>query len=167
MREEISEVVEGLLRKMVGLLRKHWGDNLVSVVLFGSVARGDFESASDIDLFIVCRSFPREYTKRTAAFVEIECMLWEDMDAVEERYDFYPCFSAILKTQQEAQRFSRLYLDMQEEARILYDRDGFFSDVLAHFRRKLKELGATKKTIGRRWYWDLKPDLKPGEVIRL
>jgi len=116
MREEISEVVEGLLRKMVDLLRKHWGDNLVSVVLFGSVARGNFGPDSDIDLFIVCRSFPREYTKRTAAFVEIERVLWEDMDAVEERYGFYPCFSAILKTQQEAQRFSRLYLDMQEEA---------------------------------------------------
>jgi hypothetical protein len=58
-------------------------------------------------------------------------------------------------------------LDMTEEAIILYDRDGFFAGILERLRKKLRELGAQRKRKGKVWYWDLKPDYKPGEVIDL
>jgi hypothetical protein len=34
-------------------------------------------------------------------------------------------------------------------------------------RKKLRQLGAQRKRMGKVWYWDLKPDYKPGEVIDL
>ena len=34
------------------------GENLTSVVLFGSVARGEAQPGSDIDLLVICRTFP-------------------------------------------------------------------------------------------------------------
>jgi hypothetical protein len=56
---------------------------------------------------------------------------------------------------------------MVEDAVILYDRGGFFGRVLANLRQKLTALGAKRLEAGRVRYWDLKPDLKPGERFEL
>ena len=56
---------------------------------------------------------------------------------------------------------------MVEDAKILFDRDVFFGVVLERLRKRLKELGARRIWRGNVWYWDLKPDYKPGDVIEL
>ncbi|MDK2796404.1 MAG: uncharacterized protein PWQ58_1603 [Archaeoglobaceae archaeon] len=65
-------------------------------------------------------------------------------------------FSPIIKTPEEAIRFSPIYLDMVEDAVILYDKNGFFRNVLENLRKKLEELGSKRLRIGKRWYWVLK-----------
>jgi len=47
-KERVSKNVENLVRKLVCELKTHLGENLVSVALFGSFARGDFHECSDI-----------------------------------------------------------------------------------------------------------------------
>ena len=56
---------------------------------------------------------------------------------------------------------------MDDYTFILYDRDGFFRRMLNRVQKRLQELGARKVYIGRMWYWDLKPDTVPGEVVEL
>jgi hypothetical protein len=56
---------------------------------------------------------------------------------------------------------------MVDDARLVRDRDGFFAGVLDRLRGRLRELGARRVWRGTRWYWDLKPDRRPGEVIEL
>jgi hypothetical protein len=56
---------------------------------------------------------------------------------------------------------------MLEEAKILVDKDNFFRAKLASLRQRLNELGAKKVQRNADWYWDLKPDLKQGEVLVL
>ena len=74
----------------------------------------------------------------------------------------------IMKTREEASYHSPLYLDMVVEGVILYDREGFFGSILDEIGRKLKKLGARRKYLkSGGWYWDLKPDYKPGEVIEI
>ena len=56
---------------------------------------------------------------------------------------------------------------MVEDARILFDRDGFFAAVLERLRARLEALGARRVWRGNAWFWDLKPDYVPGEVFEL
>ena len=56
---------------------------------------------------------------------------------------------------------------MVEDAIILYDRGGFFGEVLGRLRRRLEELGARRVRLGRRWYWVLKGDFRFGEVVEI
>lgn len=60
-----------------------------------------------------------------------------------------------------------LFLDMVQDARILYDDERFLARYLTTLRDRLHQLGARRVWLGNAWYWDLKPDLKPGEVIHL
>lgn len=150
-------------------LRKSLGEKLVAVVLFGSVARGEAISASDIDLLVVVEGMPaarfQRYAWLEAADRAVEPQvqaLWQQGTPVE--------ISVILKTPEEAARINPLSLDLTEDARILYEREPFLSsilDILERLRQRLRALGAQRKRQGSIRYGDLKPDFHPGEVIEL
>lgn len=54
-------------------LRRSLGEQLVSVLLFGSKARGDYHKDSDIDIFVLLkRKTPREYEIISQTTVDIE-----------------------------------------------------------------------------------------------
>ncbi|MFP3165615.1 MAG: nucleotidyltransferase domain-containing protein, partial [Acidianus sp.] len=80
---------------------------------------------------------------------------------------YYITLSPVLKTPEEAVRFSPLYLDLVYDGIILYDKDNFFLNILEKLKEKLKELGAERVRQGKMWYWVLKKDYKFGDVIEL
>lgn len=80
---------------------------------------------------------------------------------------FHVDFSPIILSVEEALKIRPIYLDMVEDAIILYDKNGFFSRILNRLRRRLKELGAKRIWVGDKWYWMLKPDIKFGEVVEI
>lgn len=125
----MQEPYKSLLEKLTKLLQEEFQDRLVSVVLYGSVARGDNRKDSDIDLLLVIKDLSKTITERVILFDKVERKLDDDiMRLMDEGY--YVTFSPVLKTPEEAVRFSPIYMDMTEDAIILYDRDGFFRKVL-------------------------------------
>ena len=82
-----------------------------------------------------------------------------------------PCLtsSGVLNTGDNSgvRQGSPLFLDMIEDARMLHDQDDFLRRTLAEFKARLDRLGARRVWRGNAWYWDLKPDYKPGEVFEL
>ncbi len=167
---DASEALSARLRQVAEVyaraLLHSLGRSLVSVVLFGSVARGEATSHSDVDLLVVVEELPRPRLARHAVLSAADEAVEPLLDALRREgvlTDVHP----VLKTPEEAQRMRLLYLDMVEDAVLLYDRDGFFHQVLARVRESLKRLGARRVRLGRTWYWDLKPDYRPGEVFEL
>ncbi len=149
------------------LVRDYYGEQLVGFVLFGSVARDTFRSDSDIDLLIIAEGLPQGRVKRVEEFEEnIEERLKERMKVLRSE-GIFPYLSPLFKTPDEVLRGSPLFLDMVSDAEILYDRDDFFRNYLQKLKRRLTKLGAQKVRKGGGWYWVLKPDYKPGDVIEL
>ena len=52
--------------------------------------------------------------------------------------------SPVFKTMEEAEAGSPLFFDMVEDARVLYDRHGFFAARLERLRKRFAELGAKR-----------------------
>lgn len=73
----------------------------------------------------------------------------------------------IIRSTEEIQKGTPLLLDMVEDSKILFDRDNFFKGIIEGLRKKLDELGARRIWSGNAWYWDLKPDFTPGDIIEL
>lgn len=148
------------------LLRETLGENLVSVVLFGSVARGEANANSDLDLLIVCEDLPTGRFSRLRLLEDADRRFEDELLRLRSR-GIQTRLARILKTRQEAGRVVPLYLDMVEDARLLYDCGGWFSSLLSRLRSVLARLGAERRVRGRIRYWVLKPALAPGEVIEL
>ena len=51
----LEPVVKDTLREFVRRVKGAEGDNLLRVVLFGSMVRGDFDEESDTDVFVLLR----------------------------------------------------------------------------------------------------------------
>ena len=166
-KEDVIRIYEDLLKKVVDGVRRCFGKNLVSVVLYGSLARGEVKKDSDIDLLIISEDLPRERLKRQDIFIKMEGDVDEEIKRIYEKWGCYPYISPILKTREEAKILSPLYLDMVTDARILYDKADFFKGILEKTRIELNSLHAKRKRVGKKWYWDLKPDYRLGEEIKI
>ena len=154
--------IEHLLGRLHDACQSFYGDRLVSLVVFGSVGRGTPRPDSDVDLLVVADPLPDGRIPRVREFDEVERSV-VGTGSVEEAHRLSPIF----KTPAEVRRGSPLFLDMLDDARLLYDRDGFFAGVLGALKERLDKLGAKRIWKGTSWYWDLKPDFKPGDEIVL
>jgi len=161
-----SERLYQLALEYSKVLTRVLDDALISVVLYGSVARGSATGTSDIDLVIIVKDLPAGQMKRKEILADAD----QEIEPVLEelrRESIDASFSRIVKTPDEASSITPLYLDLVDDAILLFDRDGFFSSILSRLRQRLRSLGARRVSSGSILYWDLKPDFKAGERFSL
>jgi uncharacterized protein len=155
-----------LQRAVLDSARTIYGDRLVSLVVFGSAGRGVPQPGSDLDLLIVCDTLPRGRVARADEFRTVEASLVPVLASM-RRSGLAVELSPVFKTPDEVRVGSPLFLDMIEDARFLYDRDGFMRGVLLRLKSRLEALGARRIRRGNAWFWDLKRDYRIGEVFEL
>lgn len=154
-----------ILTKFKQLLLEKFGANLISLVLFGSAARGTAGYESDTDLLIILKDAPDSYYRRLEPVIDIELKLREEAF---ESTDAVPIFSSIVLSKEEALENRNIFLDMIDGSIILYDKNNFFKNRLKELKKRLLQLGSEKVVLeDKTWYWNLKPDSAMGEVIEL
>jgi len=155
-----------LLDQLLAELKRTYGRRLVAYAVFGSVGRRTPRYGSDIDFLLVVRGLPRGRFNRVEEFLKVETGLEPALKAPASEGGPI-ALSPVFKTPEEVEAGSPLFLDLVEDARILYDPEDFLGRYLDRLRARLRELGARRIRRGNAWYWELKPDLKPGEVFSL
>ena len=139
-----------------------WCALLGSLVLFGSVARGQGTARSDIDLLVIAAGFPHSLAERRRPLLAA----WS---RARDRHALPAVdWNLVTKTPDEARFHSPLYLDMVEDGILLFDRGAFFGAVLDTMRSRMRTLGSRRVFLDDgSWYWDLKPDYRFGEVVEI
>ena len=160
------EVYENYLQSFCNRLKASFGnEGILSVALFGSVARGQARLDSDIDLLVVHKEVDFNPVHRSVdiAFAlkeedEYKCLIGQGLN---------PQPSCIFMTERELWNRPHILLDILVEGILLYD-VGVLESRLRALRERLNTLGSKRVALpDGTWYWDLKPDWKPGEIIEL
>ena len=160
-------------RRLAKLLVEEFGDELVSIALYGSSVKGTFEiGRSDVDMLYVVEDGAREVWRRESEVFKRFASTCEysafDRWFRTKGSHGYPEITATCLRKSDALSFQPIYLDMLFHRAILYDKDQFLEGLMARLRDRLEVLGAVmvRRPDGS-WYWVLKPDLKPGEPLEI
>ena len=162
----MDPIFESVPPLLLQACRAHYGDRLIALALFGSVARGTAGPESDVDVVVVATGLADGRVARAAEFEAIDGALEPWLDRARDR-GLAPRFSPVFKTPEELSQGTPLLLDMIDDARILADERGELRRAIERLRTRLEALGARRIWRGNAWFWDLKPDYRPGEVFEL
>jgi hypothetical protein len=106
---------EAKLTDLVSRMKEYAADNLESLILYGSAARGDYkEGHSDLNVLCVLRSIAARELARVTPVVHWWC---------KDQNEPAPLFFTAEELRQSADVFSIELLDMQRSRRVLYGSD--------------------------------------------
>lgn len=143
-REQVKQadrlpVLELAVASLLGGL----GRGLKSIVLFGSLSRGEAKPESDVDLLVVASGLPERYGERTkvlnAILASREADAWRTRLWNERR--IYPLVDVLALTPEEAQETQPFFLDMVKHRVTILDRERIVERKLERLGEMLSELG--------------------------
>ena len=166
-----QEMPWSLVRRYAELMEESFGEELLGVAAFGSLARGTAKfPESDIDILIVIKGIEKlSFGERIKLTMEVEekLSMTEEYANFKDVFGWSPSIQEIILTPGELKVHPSILLDLTTDAIILRDDTGILRKELEKLKKRLKELGAKKVKTGDSWFWILKPDLKMGEEVEL
>ena len=137
-------------------------------MVYGSVARGSASNTSDIDILLVSESLSGSLGCRMEKLYHMVEKTLEDEIRWLKRHGIYTSLSFYPLRREEAEKLPLLFLDLVEEAVILYDKNNFLENILLKLKSKLLMQGAKRVVLdSKHWYWDLKPNYRFGETVEI
>ena len=161
------ELSEKLFQEIVEACQQIYKERLISIAVFGSLARGMWKKNSDVDLLIVASDFPKGRFRQMKEFSEVEKLLGASLDEC-HKAGWEAELSPVFKTPAHVEQGSPIFFDMTQEALLLLDRGNLLRDRLNLMSDRMRAMGSKRIFRGPdAWTWIFKPDLKRGEAIVL
>ena len=134
-----TELIFKLVSELTGVLKQKFNKDLLSVILFGSVVKGNFTSTSDIDIFVICESPVKDWRLRDEMILDLS----ED---IELKYNT-PIHMTLVSKDEISHAIESVYplmLEIYEANEIIYDKDNFFKQLLKDFGKNIHRWRAKK-----------------------
>jgi predicted nucleotidyltransferase len=112
---ELHPITRKTLELFIERVKEHEKDNLSKIILFGSVARGEADKDSDIDVLLILKEC---FFEKKRAICYISANVERDMD-----FDVNAYLQALTMSEEEFQGldFYDLMLSVNREGVVLYD----------------------------------------------
>ncbi len=146
----LEQWIDPIFSESIASLRAKHDENLLSVVRYGSTTEF-IKYETDVDLLLVFRKLPHRRERHT--FVSD----WEDL--VNSRLmllkseGFQLQLSPMLRSLEEARRWSKIYLDMTDHSVIYFDAGNTFRRILAGMDSWIKQHAASKQLVNGMPVW--------------
>ena len=166
--DRIPYIFQNYLYSYISLLKERFNNKIISVILYGSVARGKWSYESDIDLLLIFSNEISDISELNKTLTNITVGLEKKLVLKDGNNNPIYCslqeYPILLK---ELNNFRTLFYDIAMDGIILFDR----SNIGFNFIRKMKQRIIDKKIkrifiSDKNFYWK-RNDVQFGEEIEL
>ena len=165
--DRVSYIFRDYLYNFVRLLNETYKEDLLSIILFGSVARGKWNKESDIDLFII-------FTNKSSIRTAINNQLTKIISDYERKSKLknskgdrlFSTIQDISLSLKDLHTFRTIFYDIAMDGIILFDRNQTGFHYLKKIKKRIEEKGLKRVFIKENdYYWER--NVKFGEIIEL
>ncbi len=165
--DRVSYIFRDYLFNFVKLMKENYKEDLLSIILFGSVARGKWNNESDIDLFII-------FTNKSSLRTTINNRLTKIISDYERKSKLrsskgdrlFSTIQDISLVLEDLHTFRTVFYDIAMDGIILFDRNQTGFHFLKKIKKRIEEKGLRRIFIKENdYYW--KRNVKFGEIIEL
>jgi predicted nucleotidyltransferase len=136
-------LIENIAKKLISQLKDKFQDDLRSIILFGSYAKGAAQPYSDIDILIILNRKFANWTERRDLEIELRKRLYRTIGQVS------PKTATIEELKIALDNLNPLLLNIIDSGTILYD-DGAFIKLKEHFNQIVPD-----KVVKHPDYWEV------------
>lgn len=167
--DRIPALFRDYLFKFVEMLKKKYEKNLLSVILYGSIARGTWNLDSDIDLFLLFSNKIKEHEKLDKDVLKAIIEFEKTVHIINNNgIQIYTPIQELSLKLKDLDNFRTLFYDIGMDGIIIYDKDLIGTKFLEKIRVRIKEKGLERVFVGYNdFYWKRKENVKFGEIIDL
>jgi len=161
-----KSIQQRILPRIQELSIERYGENLIGLVVYGSVARETEHCQSDIDVLVVLNQVPKVRFERMDFFIdEIETPILKEFTSHESCFQIE--INPNIKSFEELMAGSFLNFTIASEGIILFEKDHIISGYFTKLRNRFKEMGVQKIPYAGGFYYDFLPNAKSLEVFDL
>jgi len=165
--EKIPKFFRDYLKSFLTYLKEELNKDLISLIIYGSVARGTWNRQSDIDLLlIVSNDFFNQFNEDKISEITIN---FYNKSREVNLYDNYKNHSIQILTlsKNDLKKFRTLFYDIALDGIIIYDKNNIGIDLLTRHRKRIEKMGLKRIFLDKNdFYWERK-NIEFGEVIDL
>ncbi|WP_423792402.1 nucleotidyltransferase domain-containing protein [Methanocaldococcus indicus] len=139
-----EEKLNKILNEFLERCKEKFGDNLISIVLFGSYAKGTATEYSDIDLLVIANNLPKRRIDRYKIIKDI------DLEFLKK---YHITISPILIKPEElsTKSISPLIYGILTGYKVIYDKNNFWNNYIEKIRPIIKKDGAIYVERDKEW----------------
>lgn len=127
------------ISELLDVLKQKFNQDLLSIVLFGSIVKGNFTITSDIDVLVVCEASIKDWRARDELILDIT-------GSIELKYAT-PIHMILVSRDEISHAIESVYplmLEIYEANEIIYDKENFFKKILTDFEKNIHRWHAEK-----------------------
>ena len=129
---------ENTLKQIVDRIRVKLGEDVLSIVLFGSMTRGDFTESSDIDVLVIARNLPDNWRDRDKILLELAEIKYG------HRRPVHITLADEYEMNASVEQGAPLVFGLHDANRVVFGRDRFFEKLMKRFDDNMLRWGVRK-----------------------
>ena len=155
----------GVINRILTFIKDAYADNLISLAIYGSYASGKARLNSDLDLFIILSKTGRRTAELKYFYDKVEAPLENELLQLLKIQKIDMSISPFIVSREQASFFNPLYLDMSDDAYIVYDKDDFLRSILIKVGVLKQRYNFQKKSISNTFLWDMSSHVMIGQRL--
>ena len=165
--DKIPKFFRHYLKSFLSYLKEELNEDLISLIIYGSVARSTWNRESDVDvLLIVSNNYFNQFNEDKISEITIN---FYNKCREGSMYDNYINHSIQILTLSinDLDKFRTLFYDIAVDGIIIYDTNNIGLNLLMKYRNRIEKMGLKRIFLNKNdFYWERK-DIEFGELIEL